>query len=329
MAALDEGKIPPHILNTILPESECSRSVLVGAAPGEDAAVVRGARRIVVTSDPVTFTEENMGTYVVSINANDIVAMGAVPVYLTTTALLPVGYTEENLRALFSDINTAASRAGIHWVGGHTEVTSAVNRVIVSGHAIGKLIGRPTTSANAKPGESIVMTKWAGLEGTTLLARKHRDHTNALLGKKIAAQVRNWLIEPGISICREGRILKNLRISAAHDPTEGGIATAIHEIAERSHVGVEICMEKIPVRQETQAICNAWNLNPLGLLSSGVLLFTAPPGIAKKALKLLQQENISAAVIGKTLLNPKDRFLIDKGESASLPRFVKDELLNA
>ena len=324
---LSEGKIPPEILRPLLPDSSDCSDVIIGPEYGEDAAVVKGRRRLIITADPVTFTEGGMGTYVVAINVNDIIAMGGTPLYLTTTILLPVGCRESRLQTLFDDISNSASRAGVHWVGGHTEVTSAVTRSVISGHVVGVLTGKPTSTGGARPGERIVMTKWAGLEGSTILAREHPDRANRLLGLETADRVRNWLRDPGISISREGAITSGLKLGAAHDPTEGGLATALHEIAERSQVGLEIVRESVSIKPETETLCRDWSIDPLGLLSSGVFLFTARPAVADSACRLLRKGGIPACVIGCTTENPGDRVLTEGDKLTDLPRYVRDELL--
>ncbi|GAG93781.1 unnamed protein product, partial [marine sediment metagenome] len=179
---LEQGKLTPSILTKLLKStSRKAPEIIVGADAGEDAAVVYGAEKLIITADPITFTEENIGFYTVAVNCNDIVAMGGKPVYLTTTILLPPGTTQNRLETVFKEIKIASRGAGLLWVGGHTEVTSAVNRIVVSAQAIGFLLKNPTTTAGAKPGEALVMTKWAGLEATTLIARERQEETQKLL----------------------------------------------------------------------------------------------------------------------------------------------------
>ena len=122
--SLPEGKIDAAVLAGLLPDGGPARpEVLIGAALGEDAAVVTGAARLVMTSDPITLAGNSIGHYAVAVNCNDLVAMGAEPRYLTTTVLLPPGTTRSALEELFAELASAAAGAGIAWVGGHTEVT--------------------------------------------------------------------------------------------------------------------------------------------------------------------------------------------------------------
>ncbi len=324
---LEEGKLAPEDLAPLLQLTSKSAQIEVEAAVGEDAAVVEGAKTVVITADPITFTEENIGIYTVAVNCNDIVAMGGEPRYLTTTLLLPVGTAKSKLRSLFKDLAETARNAGILWVGGHTEVTSAVNRIVVSGHAVGFLSGKPTSTAGACPDDCIVMTKWAGLEGTTIIAKTYPQRSIKLLGNDSFNEVTNWIRDPGIAIIEEGRILKGLDLTSAHDPTEGGIATGIHELATRSAVGTEIYWDKIHLREETILLCREWNLDPLGLLSSGVFIFTAPEQTALEACRRLQSRNLPTNILGRITSRSARVSLVRNNRKAPLPTFKRDEFL--
>ena len=137
----------------------------------------------------------------------------------------------------------------------------------------------------------------------------------------------NWLYEPGISILKEGEILNGLGVAAAHDPTEGGIATGVHEIATCSAVGVRLYRECISIRPETEALCTHFGLDPLGALSSGVFLFTAAPQQAQKACRLLERGGVPAAVIGEITDQPGIVELVDGEQRRPLPLFPRDEII--
>jgi hydrogenase maturation factor len=325
---LGEGKLSRERLERLLALTAHNHpEILVGADVGEDAAVVRGAEQLILTADPITFAEENIGFYSVAVNCNDIVAMGGQPMYLITTILLPPGTQERRLQTIFDELNDAARKAGVLWVGGHTEVTTAVNRIVVSAQALGFLRGKPTRTSDARPGELLVMSKWTALEATTLIAREKPEISRKFLGDERYREVLNWLLEPGISIVKEGQILRGMRLSAAHDPTEGGIATGVHEIAERSAVGIRLFRERIPTRPETKILCEHFGLDPLGALSSGVFLFTAEPEEAEKVCQLLNGRGVPAVVIGEITDNREKVELFDEGRSTPLPLFTRDEII--
>jgi hydrogenase expression/formation protein HypE len=323
MTPLAEGKLPLDLLQRLLRHTSqapgraraaeprraparrwtaaAARSpqLIIGADPGEDAAVAVGSQTIVLTADPITFTADRLGTYVVAVNANDIVAMGGRPAYLTTTVLLSPGTTEDELEKIFADIADACRRNGLLWVGGHTEVTPVVTRAVVCGQAVGFLSGQPLSTAGARPGDALCMTKWAGLEGSTTIARERPSAAREALGESGHAAVLEWLDRPGISIVEEGRALEGLLLTSGHDPTEGGVAMGIHEICRASGVGVVVRREAICVKEETRRLCERFAMDPLGLLSSGVFLFTAPPDVAVEACRRVRKRGIPAEIVGR------------------------------
>lgn len=324
---LPEGKLPRKLLEKLLAYTSRSPMLAVGAACGEDAAVARGSRTLVITADPITFTEEEIGAYVVAVNANDVVAMGGEPTYLTTTILLPPGTRASRVEEVFKEISDACRKAGVLWAGGHTEVTPAVRRIVVSGHAVGFLKGRPLSTGGARAGDVVCMTKWVGLEGTTLIARERPAECRKILGAARFKEVRGWLSDPGISIVGEGRVLSGFRLSSGHDPTEGGVAMGVHEVCQASGVGCRLLYESLPIREETLLVCGRFRLDPLGLLSSGVFLFTAPPKTAERAMERLSRAGIPAARIGE-VRPASDGVLIEKGGKLSpLRSTVQDEIV--
>jgi hydrogenase maturation factor len=324
---LAEGKLPTELLERLLRHTSHSPLLSVGAQPGEDAAVAPGAPMLVITADPITFTDERIGAYTVAVNANDIVAMGGKPVYMTTTILLSPGATEDDLERIFTDIAAACESAGILWVGGHTEVTPVVRRTVVCGQAVGFLTGSPLATGGARPGDSICMTKWVGLEGTTIIARERCDESREALGEQRLTAVLGWLDSPGISIVAEGRALEGLALSSGHDPTEGGVAMGIQEICRRSGVGAEIRYEALPIREETRVLCGRYGMDPLGLLSSGVFLFTAPPAVAEEACRVVESRGIPACVIGEILGVGESVWLKKEGKRAPLAFSEQDEIV--
>ena len=325
---MNEGKLPPAVLERLLRHTaSAGPEVLVGAVAGEDAAVVRGGARLVVTADPITFTEENIGHYAVAVNCNDVVAMGGRPRYLITTLLLPPRFPPSRLSAVFREIQSAAATAGVLWIGGHTEVTSAVTRAVISAQAIGFLRRPPLLTSAARPGQALVMTKWAALEASTLIAREKPAEVRRLLGPAGYREVLGWLRSPGIGILPEGRILERFRLAAGHDPTEGGIATGIHEIAARSGVGILLQYDAIPVHPHARAICRHFGLDPLGALSSGVFLVTAAPEEARRACAALARRGIPAATIGQITAASEKVRIRRAGVLRALRRFARDEVL--
>ena len=171
------------------------------------------------------------------------------------------------------------------------------------------------------------MTKWAALEGTTLIAREKPDLTRRILGKSGYHRVFDWLHKPGVSITKEGKILESLVLTSGHDPTEGGIATGIREIAVRSKIGVSISREKIYIKDETKMLCSSLGIDPLGLLSSGVFIFTVSADTVDRAAELLKEAGIPVFCIGTVTDREGDILIHTDGIPASLPVFQRDEIV--
>ena len=322
---LRAGKVAPELLAHLLPSATEAPDIQVGPNVGEDAAVVAGEDVMVVTADPVTFATSDIGRYAVAVNCNDLVAMGAVPRFFTATLLLPLGTTRSALSHIFNQLDRATAAAGVAWIGGHTEITDAVRVPVVAGSAIGSLAGeQPWSSSNAQVGDRVVATKWMGLEGSTLLARER-----AALCRQLGLPVdrmQAWLTNPGIDIVAEGRALAGLPLHAAHDPTEGGFAQGLHEIAACSGVRIELQAENLPLREETAVLCRGLDIDPMGLLASGSLLFAAPAEIANEALRNLKAASIPAVQIGH-VAQGAGVVVHEAGRAHDVPTFVQDEVV--
>ena len=324
---LADGKLPPELLGRLLAYTSRAPELVISAQPGEDAAVAAGAPTLVLTADPITFTADRIGSYVVAVNANDIVAMGGRPVYLTTTLLLAPGATEDDVERIFADVASACRRAGMLWVGGHTEVTPVVRRTVICGQAVGFLSGRPLSTGGARAGDLLCMSKWVGLEGSATIAQERPREAEQVLGVRGYREVLGWLESPGISIVEEGRALGGIALSAGHDPTEGGIAMGIQEMCLRSGLGARVSAASLPIREETRLLCRRFGMDPLGLLSSGVFLFTAAPQAAEEACRILRARGIPACSIGE-MLEPGEGVWLDReGARSPLRSSAQDEIV--
>jgi len=249
------GKIPPEtLLRTVYTNlGKRDKRVLVGPGIGRDSAAVRQNGLVLVfTADPITGTPSHIGQHSVEINANDIATTGARPKWYLCTILLPVGTREDSLREITREIHETAKRLGITVIGGHTEATRGIDRPIISGFMVGETRGRVLSAENGRPGDRILLTKTAGLEGTAILAR---DRV-ALLRKKgvpegLLKLARGY--QDQISVVEEALLTAKLKgVRALHDPTEGGVLNGLWEMAEASGLGIEVWAEKIPVAPATQ-----------------------------------------------------------------------------
>ncbi len=333
---LPVGKLKHDFLEQLLPNCEKTDSVVVGPQIGEDAAVLAvGDTYLVATSDPITFATDEIGWYVVCVNSNDIAAMGAIPKWLIVTLLLPEDTTTAaTVQDIMTQLTQACERFDIALCGGHTEVTPAVTQPVVVGQMMG-VVGKNAliTSAGACAGDALILTKGIGIEATAIIAR---ECTARLIGKCDALfleQAKNYLTSPGISVMADAQIaVATGGVHAMHDVTEGGVATAIHELATAADVGAAIYSDKLldsPLLYSdvTRTLCDILELNPLGVISSGTLLIASAPEKAKTICDALHTADIRADIIGTFLPPEHGIHLVDAiGTKRPLPIFETDEI---
>jgi len=330
-AALGTGKLPLDLLNRLLTRySRPDARLVVGPQVGEDAAVIdMGTHYLVAKSDPITFATDEIGRYVVHVNANDVATMGARPRWFLLTLLLPPGKADDTLvEAIFEQVSAACDALGAVLSGGHTEVTHNLDRPIAVGTMLGEVDKDALVrTAGAQAGDVVILTKGIAIEGTAVLAREAGELLSARVGRAQVAQGRRLLHEPGISIVREAEILgRSVAVHAMHDPTEGGLATGLWEVARASGKGIEVELERVPVLPETAAFCAALDLNPLGLIASGALLATMAAQDADTAIGALAAEGIGATRIGHVVDGPVVVEGITAHGRMRLPIFEQDEL---
>ena len=326
------GKLPIGTLERFLKRNRIKDPrVVVGPGIGEDAAVIDtgGSRYLIAKTDPITFTADQIGWYAVHINANDIVTMGARPLWYLATLLLPEHLTTQDLaEKIFQDTMKACKSIGVSLIGGHTEITCGLSRPIVVGQMLGEVEKHRLVRTNgARPGDAIILTKGIAIEGTAVIAREHPDEMREVLGNQTLLRCRNFMYKPGISVLKEALAATECSsIHAMHDPTEGGLATALHEVAWAAGVGLLIRADAVSVFPETQVICNHYHLNPMGLIASGALLIILPANEAEKVLTHLRAQRIIATNIGEVTERRKGVKLLTADGRRDLPLYEQDEL---
>jgi hydrogenase expression/formation protein HypE len=302
---LRAGKLPAADLEAMLARlAPRDPRLLVGPRPGEDAAVIDvEGRCIVVATDPITFATDRIGWYAVHVNANDVAVMGGRPAWFLAVLLMPEGCTRDAVREIMDDIQETCAGLGIAVAGGHTEITAGLSRPIV----IGQMIGETTpeglvTKAGLRPGDAILLTRGAAIEGTALLARELPGRLAPSLGEERVAAARRLLFDPGISVLDAVRVATGAcRVHAMHDPTEGGVVAGLHEMVSAAGLGVRAWGDRIPVLEETKAVCEALDLDPLALIASGALLVGCAPGDAPALAEAFRAAGISAAVVAEAV----------------------------
>lgn len=323
---MEIGKVPTKILEEIVFKNILHKrsEVLVRPGIGEDCAVVDfGDKICVISTDPITGAIKDIGSLSIHISCNDIASNGVEPVGIMMTILAPPGTTEKDFDSVMRDANRAATSINVEIMGGHSEITDAVNRMVITTTAIGiqkkeDLI----TSKGAKIGDIVVMTKHAGLEGVSIIASDLEEGLKKSVSQEIIDTAKSFGEE--ISVVREGVLAGKIGVNSMHDVTEGGLLGAVWELAEASGVGIEIDLDKVPIRPETQKICDALSINPLRLISSGVMVMAVPENKFQALMETLKQEGIEASEIGK--ITPKDRIAYRGGKREVIEVPGVDEL---
>ncbi len=327
---LQIGKIDPDILGKLISDyTHKEDRVLIGAGIGEDAAIIdMGSSYLVAKTDPITHVTSEIGHYAVNINANDIAAMGGKPMWFLATILMPAASSADELKRIFSQLSESCKELGISYCGGHTEVTHSVNNPVVIGHMLGE-VGRDNLkpTSEARLGDDLIMTKSSAIEATAIIALEKEKELRGHLGNKLLARAKNYLYNPGISVVKEASVVSSIKeVHALHDPTEGGIATGIFEMATASDLGVEVHYDKIPISEETLKLCESYHVDPLGTFASGSLLIAVSPSVSEDVISRLSAVGITAARIGVMMPREEGMRLIKNGENLPLPVYHQDEI---
>lgn len=331
MPYLPVGKLPHELLEKIIRSAPTSGSrVLLGPGVGLDCAVLEfGETCLVLKTEPITFASDEIGWYAVQIAANDIATTGARPKWAMFTVLLPSGVTTEQSVTILADQVYAACRgAGITVIGGHTEITHDLNRPIIVTTLLGEISRNQLITPNgAQPGDVILLTKGAPIEATALLAREFSDRLRHALSQNEIETARNFLFDPGISILQDAQVaVKAGGVTAMHDPTEGGVANALWEMAHACQKTLLVDPARIPIPALSARICQVFNLDPLGAIASGALLLTVNPDTKNDVIASLAGAGISSAEIGAVVTGAPQVLMPQQGMVRNLPRFDRDEI---
>jgi hydrogenase maturation factor len=328
--SLATGKLPNAFLDELLAQHRIEDpTVIVGPSVGEDTAAVdiEGAEVLVLKSDPITFATVSIGRYAVLINANDMATAGAEARWMLATLLLPSGFSRSQVRQIFADLHTACKKWGITLCGGHTEITDAVSRPVVAGMMAGTISRRDLIrKSRMAPGDRILVTKGIAVEGTAIVAAEFGD---LLLEKGMPASEIDACryLESQVSIYPEARIAWTVDgVSALHDVTEGGIATALAELSQAGGRGMHIRIDALPVYSQTRRLGKLLGIDPLGLIGSGSLLICCHPDWCDHLVSTLEQSGIAVSDIGVVTQDQPGIEATKNGLPAAWPTFEVDEI---
>ncbi|UCD71159.1 MAG: AIR synthase family protein [Syntrophobacterales bacterium] len=304
--------------------------LVVGPRVGEDAAVIDFPDRyLVAKTDPITYAMDEIGWYAVHINANDVAIRGAKPRWFQPAILLPEGRaTEDVVEEIFGQISRACRDMGITIVGGHTEISPGLDRPIVVGSMFGEVEkAKLVTTSGARTGDNILLTKGIVIEGTAIIAREKREDLRKRgYDEGFLQRCMDYLYEPGISVVKDALLANQFEIHSMHDPTEGGLATGLYEMARASRVGMLIYGDKIDLLPDSERLCAEYGLNPLGTITSGSLVLAADPENAQKVLEAYLNADIRVSVIGRIEEKSFGIKILRDGKIGDLKWSEKDEI---
>jgi hydrogenase expression/formation protein HypE len=334
---LPVGKLDWELLAELLGEGPPpgARTIL-GPGIGRDVAVLdMGDRYLVAKTDPITFATDEIGYYAVNVNANDVATSGARPLWFLASLLLPENQTTPELvRDIFGQIRRACRALEVELVGGHTEVTLGLDRPILVGQMLGEVAPDELVRPDRLQEDDVVLlTKGIAVEGASIIAREREAELRARgYSGEFVADTQAMLFEPGISVVREARIacetarMHGARIAAMHDPTEGGVATGLWELAEAAGVGLEVNVAAIPRLPAAERLAEEYGLDLLGLIASGALLIGLSAELADPVRQALEAAGIACSQIARAV--DAGRGVLRGAEDARrpLPRFDQDEI---
>lgn len=320
------GKLPPDILEGVFfgKLGATDDRVVLGPARGEDAAVIEMSEGfLVVSCDPITATTEEAGWLCVNVTMNDVAVSGVEPRWFMPAIMMPPASSQADLEEMSESIDSASERIGVSVVGGHTEITPQLDTPLVVGTGLG--IGDSyVTSGGSQPGDLIVVTKSVALEGSAILAREMNVELRDRLGSATVDELAGYLYE--ISVVKEAMLLPEaVEVTSMHDPTEGGLATGLHEMADASGNGFFVREEDVPVYEPIRKLSETVRFDPLAILSSGCVTATVTEDSWHELGRNTKRE-MEASVVGR--VREDDRRLIEtrEGGIVDLPRPERDEV---
>ncbi|MCF6465405.1 AIR synthase family protein [Clostridium sp. Cult2] len=326
---MEIGKLSNHVLKKIVFNNikYKRKEIIQGAAIGEDNAIVDfGDEVCIISTDPITGATKDIGRLAIYISSNDVASSGAEPIGALMTILAPPSITEEDIELIMKEAGEAAKELKIEIMGGHTEITHAVNRVIISTTIIGKQKKKNMIdSKNVKIGNKVLITKYAGIEGTSILVKELEKYLEDKMDKEKIEEAKN--MGKMISVIKEGVICGEIGVNYMHDITEGGILGAVWEGAIAVDKGIKIYEELIPMKEVTKEISSILDIDPYRLISSGSMMIIADEDKVNAIEDKLKEEGIKVTVIGEII--QKGIFIERKGKLEDIKPPASDELYKA
>ncbi|MCM8784826.1 MAG: HAD-IA family hydrolase [Candidatus Omnitrophica bacterium] len=327
LKSFKQGKLPNRFLIYLLKKYiDKNKDIISTGSVGNDCAIFKTKTNIIFAkTDPITLTSEDIGFYLVNINANDIVVTGGIPKYFLCTLFFPSGIKFPEIENVFLKIREECNKLNIKWVGGHTEIMSDIKTPVSVGFMLGEKIKKFDYS-DIKEGDKVFLVKEIGIEGASILVREKYKELKRFFSERYLKKIKNSIYSPGISVFKEGVILwKKFKIKFMHDPTEGGISTGLYEISENKNIGILLDIKKLKFYKPVIKLCKIFNLNPFGIISSGCIVGITDRNEAEKMIDFSKKRGIKMEIIGE-VVKRKGVFYYEKNEKRNFLKFERDEI---
>lgn len=323
------GKLPNDLLEDIVFKyiKHKEDNVVTGASVGEDNALVDfGEEVAVLSTDPITGAISDIGRLAIEISVNDVSTSGGEAIGVLITILAPKGTTLQQIEHIMEEAGETAEILDVEIMGGHTEITDAVNKVVISTTVLGKVKKENMLKReNVEVGDKVLVTKSVGIEGTSILLNDYEDFFKGKIGKDLIEEGKKY--GEMISVKKEGLLGGQYQVHYMHDITEGGLLGAVWEAHKALDKGIKIYNKDIPVEKVTKEISNLLEINPFRLISSGSMLIIGDEKTIKALKEKLKLENINSSIIGEVI---EEEALIDiDGKSEVIKPPKGDELYRA
>lgn len=326
---MEIGKLPNQLLEKIILKNikNHREEVLLRSAIGEDTAILDiDSDLCVLSTDPITGATKDIGNLAVHISCNDIATSGGEPVVILLSILAPPKTTREEIEEIMIEASKTAKSLNVEIAGGHTEITDAVNRIVINTTSVGRLKReRLPKGETIKPGDKLLITKYAGIEGTSILANELEETLLPKLGREKIEEAKK--MKEMLSVIKEGAISGEIGVKYMHDITEGGVLGAVWEAAKASGIGIRIDKDKIPVKDVTVEIGEILDIDIYKLISSGSMIIIADAEKSGKIIERLKKEKIKCTVIGEMI--EEDIVMLEDGELQEILPPASDELYRA
>lgn len=321
------GKLDSDLLKSIVFDKihHIREEVVTTPDIGEDCASVDFGEYIcTMSTDPITAAVSDIGSLAIHITCNDIASNGVEPLGIMLTAMLPEGTTAEDIANIMQQAGETAKELNVEILGGHTEITNAVNKPVIVSTAIGRAFKNSKVSNNIKVGDYIVLTKHAGLEGAAIIVNDFEKELYGVLSPEEIHQAKGFIDD--ISVVKEGIIAGNVGVAKMHDVTEGGVYGAIWEMCHIAGLGCEVYEEEIVIDEITKKIAKNYGIDPYRLISSGCMLIIVEADKKDELTTKLTKANIDNAVIGKIVEQEEGVFAYKDSKKIEIFPPVSDEL---